>query len=197
MKNNHLDYDKELFARIANGDAVAFRQLFDKYFQLLRCNATRLLKSEYWSEEVTQEALLYIWETRATLPQIENPGAWIFRVVANKCLDRIKRQHIELRAQYIINGATYAEPQTALDLNLLRKLIAEAVNRLPEQQRLVYKLQQEQELSYKEIGAQLGISPNTVRNHLVRAFAAIRAYLISHGEFMTFFYFFLKFFLFR
>ena len=64
-----------------------------------------------------------------------------------------------------------------------RKQIADVVNSLPEQQRLVYKLQQEEELSYKEIGERLGISPNTVRNHLVRAFAAIRQHLIDHGEF--------------
>ncbi|SFD08950.1 RNA polymerase sigma-70 factor, ECF subfamily [Chitinophaga sp. CF118] len=197
MKNNNLYQDKEFFARIAEGDALAFRQLYDKYFQVLRFNAIKLLKSEYWSEEVTQETFLYIWESRATLTGIEHPAAWIFRVVANKCLDRMKRQGIELRAQYIINATLYennkVEQKWQLDYNLLRKLIAEAVDRLPEQQRLVYKLQEQEELSYKEIGERLGISPNTVRNHLVRAFAAIRQHLIDHGEFMPLFFFLLFF----
>ncbi|SHL97365.1 RNA polymerase sigma factor [Chitinophaga sp. CF418] len=197
MKNNNLYQDKEFFARIAKGDALAFRLLYDKYFQVLRFNATKLLKSEYWSEEVTQEALLYIWENRTTLTGIEHPAAWIFRMVANKCLDRMKRQGVELRAQYIINATLYenknVEQKWQLDYNLLQKLIAEAISRLPEQQRLVYKLQQQEELTYKEIGERLGISPNTVRNHLVRAFAAIRQHLLNHGEFMALSFFILFF----
>lgn len=193
MKNANLHEDKELFARIADGDAPAFRLLFEKYFQILHVNATKLLKSSYWSEEVTQEALLYIWEHRTTLRTIEHPAAWIFRMVANKCLDRIKHQGVEIRAQYIINTTEYEEPRGRLDYNLLQKLIAEAIEQLPEQQRLVYRLQREEELSYKEIAARLGISPNTVRNHIVRALAAIRQHLISHGEFTALIFFLLFF----
>ncbi|WP_205686092.1 RNA polymerase sigma-70 factor [Chitinophaga costaii] len=193
LKNNNLSQDQQLFARIAEGDAVAFRHLFDKYFEVLCLNATRLLKSAYWSEEVTQEAMLYIWESRATLPAIEQPAAWIFRVVSNKCLDKIKRQQLEIRAQYLLNISPHEDQPGQLDYALLRKLVAEAVAHLPAQQQAVYKLQQEEMLSYKAIAARLGISANTVRNHLVRAFAAIRAHLISHGEFLPMLFFLIFF----
>lgn len=194
LENISLYQDKALFARIATDDSIAFRQLFDKYFQVLHCNAQKLLKSEYWAEEVTQEALLQVWESRNTLSNIENPAGWLFRIVSNKCLDRMRRQHIELRAQYVINRLTNEKQQVEetrkYDYDLLRKLLGEAINRLSEQQKLVYTLQQEEELSYKEIATRLGISPNTVRNHLVRAFHAIRNHLVNYGDFLTVLLFF-------
>jgi RNA polymerase sigma-70 factor (ECF subfamily) len=168
--------------------------LFDKYFHLLRLNALKLLKSEFWAEEVTQEALLQVWESRHTLSTIENPASWLFRIVGNKCIDRMRRQQIELRAQYVINSISndnqHAGETEKYDYDRLRKLITEAVNNLPEQQKLVYTLQQEEELSYKEIASRLGISPHTVRNHLVRAFNAIRNHLLDNADFVTLLLFF-------
>jgi len=196
--NNSNEYqDKELFTRIEAGDPVAFQQLFSRHYQALYQNAFKLLKSGFWAEEVTQETLLHIWESRDTLSEIENPAAWLFRIVANKCRNRIRRQEIEVKAQYMIAKAAHENQQVrqeeSYDYSVLRSLITEAVDRLPEQQKLVYKLQQDQELSYKEMAEQLGISPNTVRNHLVRAFSAIRDHLISHGGFRAVFIAFLFF----
>lgn len=183
--------EKALFNRIASNDTFAFRQLYDKYFPILRFNATKILKSALWSEEVSQEVFLYIWENRKQLATIENPKAWLFRIASNKCLDRIRRQGVEIRAQYIIYNSLHEEPNWRHDYNLVRQLIAEAVHQLPEQQRQAYCLQQE-ELSYKEIAERLGISPNTVRNHLVRAFAAIRQHLVNHGIPLFIIFFHLK-----
>lgn len=184
MTNININQDKELFARIAANDALAFRQLFDKYFKPLYFNSFKLLKSEFWAEELAQEGLLHVWEARNTLTSIENPGAWLFRVVAHKCLDRIRRQEVELRAQYFISKSENTAPTEDYDYNLLQKLVKEAVDQLPEQQQAVYKLRQEKEFSYKEIATTLNISPNTVRNHLVRAFSSIRTYLLNNGEFL-------------
>lgn len=176
----------ELFRRIAADDAIAFQELFQQYFQILRFNALKILKSEYWAEEITQETLLHIWEIRHTLTGVENPAAWLFRIVANKCFNKMRRQVVEQRVQYMIYNSVLApksaQQSNTYDYDLLQQLIQEAVERLPEQQRLAYKLQQEEELSYKQIAERLNISPNTVRNHLIRAFNSIRQHVIQHGD---------------
>lgn len=186
-----------MFARIEAGDPVAFQQLFAKYYQTLYLNAFKLLKSAFWAEEATQETLLFVWESRTGLAAIEQPAAWLFRIISNKCSNRIRRQAIEVKAQYLITQSAVAhqavQQQGQYDYTVLRAAIRAAVDQLPEQQRLVYTLQQDKELSYKEIAEQLGISPHTVRNHLIRAFNAIRTHLINQGEFLAalfFFYFF-------
>jgi RNA polymerase sigma-70 factor (ECF subfamily) len=53
---------------------------------------------------------------------------------------------------------------------------------LPPQQRSVYLLSRLQGMSYEEIGRELNISPNTVRNHLVKALATIRVWLEQQDQ---------------
>jgi RNA polymerase sigma factor (sigma-70 family) len=63
-----------------------------------------------------------------------------------------------------------------------KELISRAVQRLPEQQRAVYNLYHEQGFSYEKIAEQMGLSKNTVRNHMARANQSIRDYLSGHAE---------------
>lgn len=187
MVEKDLHTDKLLFRAIANGDGQAFSQVFRRYFEPLRANAYKLLKSEFWAEEVVQEVFLYIWAQRETLVDIDAPGAYLYRVTANRCLNRLRRQELEARMQYFVSQALHNSNDDHQD-NIpnylkLEKLITEATTRLPDQQRRIFLLQQEEGLSYQEIASRLGISKNTVRNHMVQTLKNIRQYLHQHGDF--------------
>jgi len=58
-----------------------------------------------------------------------------------------------------------------------QRLIDEAVAQLPDQQRAVFMLSRYEGLNYEQIGLQMGIAGNTVKNHLVKALKFIREYL--------------------
>lgn len=183
-----------MFARIAGEDAVAFTGIFDLYFDRLRYNALKFLKSEFWAEEVAQEVFLQLWDDRNKLPEVENPSAWLYRIVSNKCINLLRRNELELRVQNAIHQSVLQEQfrqSSAYDYALVHKLVTEAVAQLPPQQRRAYLLKTEEGLSYKEIAEQLGISPNTVHNHLARSVQSVRNYLIEHGDFSILLYFLL------
>jgi len=59
-------------------------------------------------------------------------------------------------------------------------VLAEGVEMMPLRRRRVYALRQ-QGLSYEEIGGELGVSPNTVRNHLVEANRHLLEFLRKRG----------------
>lgn len=186
LENNILYTDRSLFARIAEEDAGAYQAVFDLYYDRLRYNALKFLKSEFWAEEVAQEVFLQLWDERKKLPEVDNPAAWLYRIVSNRCLNLLRRQERELRAQYTIQLSAHSASsyqQSSYDLEVVRKLIKEAVDALPEQQRRVYQLRQEEGYSYKEIAALLEISPNTVHNHLARSVQSVRNYLLANGDF--------------
>lgn len=189
MESNSLHTDKTLFALVAAGDSSAYRILFERYYDRLRFNAMKFLKSTYWAEEIVQEVFLWVWDNRNTLVEIDHPGAWLYRIVSNKCFDRSRKQELEIRVLYAIQVAAEKQPTTeqqhAYDLKVLQQLIAAAVANLSPQQRLIYTLKEKEGLSYKEIGAQLGISPHTVHNHLNRAYQAVRNYLLEHGDYLV------------
>ena len=56
----------------------------------------------------------------------------------------------------------------------LRELIETAIEKLPEQSRKIYLMAREENLSHKEIAAQLGITPKTVENHVGIALRKLR-----------------------
>ena len=197
MAINNIQRDRELFIRIAEGDGAAFRVLFDLYYDRLRGNSFKLLKNEFWAEEVAQEVLTKVWDKRRELLVVDNPGGWLFRVCANECLDRTRRQERQWRFQYLMHMSQQGSPSESLhpryDMELLQKLVQEAMEQMSPQQRLVYQLQQNEDLTYREIGQRLDISHHTVRNHLIRAYQIIRDHVLAHGEFFILLYAFLPF----
>jgi RNA polymerase sigma-70 factor (family 1) len=186
LPENQPYNERELFARIANGDGVAFTELFRLYFEPLKWNALKILKSEFWAEEIVQEVFMQLWSNRDKLVDVESPAAYLFKVTANRCLDRIRRQELEVKMQYVVNKALHRDAssvqENSYDLDLIETLIKEAVQQLPEQGRLVFELQRNKGLSYQEIADRLGISRNTVRNHMVKSLHFIRSYLRQKGE---------------
>lgn len=181
--------DKNLFALIANGDNQAFKQLFELYYDPIHRNALRLVKSDFWAEEIVQEVFLQVWANRHSLGGIESPSSWLYRLCANRCFDRLRKMSIEVRAQYVLANALIQQGNNAglhpgFDFDRLQKLVKEAIDSLPAQQRGAFLLQFEEGLSYQEIARRMGISPNTVRNHLVRAVHSVRNYLIKHAPYL-------------
>lgn len=186
MDNSGLHNSKELFIRIANGDGVAFTELFRSYFEQLKWNALKILKSEFWAEEIVQEVFMQVWANRDKLAEIESPAGYLFRITANRCIDRIRRQELEIKMQYLVSQSlhkhTPAFQENLYDLDLTEKLIREAIQLLPEQGKLVFELHRNEGLSYQEISNRLHITRNTVRNHMVRNLHFIRSYLREKGQ---------------
>ena len=187
MNSNSSQDDKALFIRIANGDGESFTVLFKRYFDRLKWNAVKMLKSEFWAEEIIQDVFMQLWTNRERLIDIESPSAYLFHITANRCLDRIRHQNREVKAQYLLSQAHFDQPgslqQNSYDIRLIETMINEAVRLLPEKGRQVFKLQRTGNFSYQEIADQLGISKNTVRNHMVKSLHFIRVYLAEKGEF--------------
>jgi RNA polymerase sigma-70 factor (ECF subfamily) len=175
-----------LFVRIADGDGAAFTELFQCYFEQVKWNALKLLKSEFWAEEIVQEVFMQVWADRGKLAEIGSPAGYLFKITANRCIDRIRRQELEIKMQYLVSKALHRETNTfqenLYDLDQTEKLIKEAIQLLPEQGRLVFELHRNEGLSYQEISSRLHISKNTVRNHMVKNLHSIRSYLQDKGQ---------------
>lgn len=186
MENSDLHNSKELFVRIAAGDGKAFSEVFRIYFEQVKWNATKMLKSEFWAEEIVQEVFMQVWTNRDKLNQIEAPANYLFKITANRCIDRIRRQELEIKMQYFVSKALHKEEnsfqENLYDLDHTERLIKEAIQLLPAQGKLVFELHRNAGLSYQEISAHLQISRNTVRNHMVNNLNLIRSYLREKGQ---------------
>jgi len=76
-----------LFRRLAEGDEVAFRQIFHYYNKLLQPFAVKLTRSTQAAEEVLQEVFLKVWAHRSKLAEVDDPKAYIIRIVSNESIN--------------------------------------------------------------------------------------------------------------
>jgi RNA polymerase sigma-70 factor (family 1) len=186
LENSTLHNDKLIFQRIAQGDAQAFAEFYEAYAVKLALYVARFLGSELWAEEIVQDTFLKLWSIRETIGEIDNPPAFIYRMIANRAKDHLKRREHEIRLQqHIVRNFQQSNTNTTqdqLDYQQGEKLYRQAIQQLPTQRALIYKMRHELGLSYDEIATELGISRHTVRNLLNLALKDIRTYLAEHGD---------------
>jgi RNA polymerase sigma-70 factor (ECF subfamily) len=137
---------------------------------------------------MAQEAFLRVWSRRSGLKEDGSLRSFLYTIVRNLCLDELRRQDRRTRAQR--EGPPPASPRTPYeDVHgaELQRAAAAAVARLPEKRQEVFRLVREEGLSYKEVADVLGLSSQTVANHMSLALADLRASLLpllseSHGS---------------
>lgn len=183
--------EEELFRLISEGDTSAYTSIFQNYYQPLFWHALKLLKSEFWAEEIVREVFAQLWINKESLKAVTHPSAYLFKIIANKSLDRIRKQELEVKMNYFIaTELLFTNSEDTSKWDEMDKWLKEAVESLPEQRKRIYQMKYQQGFSYEEIASQLSITKNTVRNQIVKALHTIRVYLTSKKIFWMIFYFF-------
>lgn len=191
-----LDNEVALFGQIAEGNETAFRQVYYHYYRQLHGFLLHLVKSEPVAEEIVQETFARLWEHRQALADKGYSAPWLFRVAANLGYDHLKKSANESKLHSLLANAPAAlhnNVQEHMETRQGHDLLEQAINALPEQRQLIFRLSRQEGLSHQEIADRLQISPNTVKNQLVTALKAVRRFLESatHLLFQLFLLFFL------
>jgi RNA polymerase sigma-70 factor (ECF subfamily) len=180
-----VQQETELLQQLVQGDADAFRQLYERYQGRIFLFAYRFTKSKNEAEEIVQEVFVRLWEKRGQIKIEKNFSNYILRVTKNLVLDGLKKAAYDKKLQQHIQTQMKALQHHDAEEMLqkeLQRLYQQAVGQLSPQRKKVYLLSREEELSYDEIAERLGISKNTVRNQVSEALQFIREYISSHPD---------------
>lgn len=157
-----------------------FRRLYTTVLPILFRVACRIAGNEEAAEDLCQEAFFRYHEKEMSFPNPEEAKFWLIRVVKNSALNYAKRRERERRAYQKAFREDQRTGETGEDL-LLRKEtkleVLEALERLPENLRIVLILKEYGELNYREIGRALGISEGNVKVRVFRARERLAALL--------------------
>src|SRR5690606_11564606 len=132
------------------------------------------------AEEVVQSTFLLVWEKRETLEIRTSAKSYLYAMVRNACLNVLKHQKIRQRheaEEKALGERSRDSLHETVAGKELEYRIQEAVEQLPEQCRMVFKLSRFEELKYSEIAEQLNISVKTVENHMGKALRVMREQL--------------------
>ena len=178
---------KELQQRIALfEDAAAYKKLFYLLFLPLKSFAYAILKSNQNAEEVVSDVFVEIWAKRKQLLDIVNLKMYMYISVRNASLRLLQKLQKNKTIALSELDITIISPDssaidTIISTELLQK-IDEAINSLPPQCKIIFKLAKEDKLKYKEIAALLSISVKTIDNQLATALKKIASVLKTTVE---------------
>ena len=126
------------------------------------------------ADDAVQETLLRLWSALRGGQAIERPDAWAFRTLYRLAMDKHRFQRrLRALAERIGAQPPRSSPYDQAD----RMAVWQAVEALPERQRLAVYLRYRADLPFEEIGRILGIAPPSARSHVSRALDALRAQL--------------------
>ena len=171
-------------ASLLGGDRGAYDYLVTKYMRRVVSIAWGIVRNSSDAEELAQEAFVKGFETRNRFRAGETFGPWIYRIVTNLSLDLLKhRRRIRFEE---LDGAEPATRRDSADTfaasNEIAARIDEAVQALPDMQRVVARLYLVEQFDHAEIAAMMGLSEGTVRSHLSLARQKLRERLSDlHG----------------
>lgn len=165
---------KSLLERISHGDPDAYKQLYYLLFNSLYKFALSIIQSRQQAEEIVSDVFVKLWMVRQSLTGIKNPSVYLYTSVRNRALDYLRKD----RSHTIVHLSPQDWEDSLIELkdpsdycissDLMKKINA-AINQLPPQSKVIFRLVKEDGLSYKQVAKIMEISPLTVRNHLAIA----------------------------
>ena len=157
-----------------------FNTIFREQEYKLHSLALRLTKSDQYAKDIIQEVFLKLWERRDRIHEIDNVEAWLYRATENKVIDFLRKASADNR----LKKAIWHNLQELLDDTGARveakefnSHIQKAIDQLPPQRKIIYRLNREKGLNYQEIADELHISRHTVKNQLHESLKFIRGLL--------------------
>lgn len=176
--------DERLMERIRAGDASALDALLKRYWDVVVAYARQILGDPAAAADTAQQTFIKLWQRREQWAPTGSVAAYIFRITRNAALNERRARRVR-----VVSGenpranATMSTPWTplqTLEEKELRAGLEAALRLLPERRKEVFMLARFQRLTYEEIAALMGISPQTVANQMSAALADLRRHLVAH-----------------
>jgi RNA polymerase sigma-70 factor (ECF subfamily) len=169
----------EALIRAKAGDQTAFAALVRRYQNMVFSLALHSLHSRAAAEDLAQDVFLEFFRSLARIESPAHAVSWLRRVASHRCIDEIRRRrHRQETAMEVLPEPGVApSPREHFLEDRLQALVAT----LPAKARLVVVLRFQEELDPSEIAAALNMPVNTVKSHLRRSLAVLRARLVSAG----------------
>jgi RNA polymerase sigma-70 factor (family 1) len=186
--------DHELTTLLKKGEAAAFEEIYNRYWDKLFYMAHRITKSAETAEEITQDTFLLLWTKRETLTivSLKQYLAAMLRYEVYRSLAKSKKQEVyekEIRE----NNLTYVSIENDIENKLLLEIITQLTNRLSEKCRLVFQYNKLEDRSLADVCEELNISVKTAEAHLTKALKMVRTNLNESISFILYIYVFTQF----
>ena len=177
--------DTELAILLTLNDEAAFSELYVRYKDKLYYFCLHLLKSKEEANDIVQEIFIRIWESRNFINPDLSFSSFLYTMARNRTLNYFRDIDIDEKVKEILATQKVTEEE-AIDSKIIyteyQVILQNAISQLPPQRRKIFNMSRIESMSHKEIAAELGISVNTVQEHISEALKFIKAYFSKHAD---------------
>jgi RNA polymerase sigma factor (sigma-70 family) len=183
-----IESENDLIARLKEGNDTAFRDLVEKNQGRVYNTCLGLVRNDDEADDLSQEVFIEVFRSIRYFRGDSKLSTWIYRIAVTKSLEHIRAKKRKKRYA-ILKSLVFSEDDTLMDIpdfnhpgvlaeNRERaKILFQAIDQLPEYQKVAFTLNKIEGLSYEEIAAVMTRSVSSVESLLHRARLKLQEYL--------------------
>jgi RNA polymerase sigma factor (sigma-70 family) len=179
----HLS-DEALISLVASSDDAALAELYDRFGRVAYGLALRILRDEALAQDAVQEAFLAVWHSADRfLAERAKASTWILTLVHRRAVDLVRREE-RRRGEPLESAPEPVSSSTAEDeatLDFQRRVVQEALKRLPDEQREALELGYYGGLTQSELAERLGQPLGTIKSRMFAGLTRLRDLLAQAG----------------
>jgi RNA polymerase sigma factor (sigma-70 family) len=175
----YQDIHREIIELSKAGNQKAQYQLYMLYSKAMFNICYRMMNNQAEAEDLLQESFAEAFLKLETFRYESAFGAWLKRIVVNKCINQIKKRKAQLYYTDNLPEISHEEEVDFSSIQLEVKRVYHALEQLPDGYRVIFSLYLLEGYDHSEIAEIMGISESTSKSQFSRAKQKIKDILIS------------------
>lgn len=189
--------EKSIIRGLVEGTEDAYRYVFKVYYGPMCILAESILLDEFLAQAAVSDVISHLYEVRNEIVIHSNLRSYLMMSTRNHCLNLLNSKTVrsvqtfstlgEQDAREVLSGLDTVTPQGKLLDNELEGLMRDCIENLPEPVKTTFIKSRFQDMTYRQIGAEDGVSANTVKVRIQQALKLIEQRFSKYLTFLTIF----------
>lgn len=189
----HEKIDSDLVELFRGGDHAAFSELISRYSEKAHNLAMRITRNQEDTEEVLQDVFVTVFKKIDSFKGESAFSSWLYRITVNTAFMKLRKRKQSatisleevtpsVKESWVANRSDSADINYLCSQHQLRAELDDAVQKLPEEYRIIFILRDVDGLSNQEVSEVLEISVPAVKSRLHRSRLMLRKRLARFYE---------------
>ena len=154
-----------------------FKILFDTYFEDVRRYVLYRSGDEDIATDIAQDTFMRVWEKQMMIDPKRVKGL-LFKIAGDLFISQYRRKQVAMNFLSAFQpGSKSITPEDEINFTELKNAYDAALKSMPEKQRTVFLMNRIDELKYKEIADQLGLSVKAIEKRMSQALEHLKIHL--------------------
>ena len=189
--------ERTIIRGLVEGSESAYRYVFRTYYGPMCILAESILSDEFLAQAAVSDVISHLYEVRNEIDIHSNLRSYLMMSTRNHCINLLNSKTVrsvqtfstlgEEDARDALSGIDNVTPQGKLLDNELEGLMRDCIENLPEPVKTTFIKSRFRDMTYRQIGAEEGVSANTVKVRIQQALKLIEQRFSKYLAILTFF----------